>query len=267
MRRLLGKYWNSFWLLGAVIATLLLALRGEAAWAGRPIKVVIIDTGIDLGDKRFNFCDSGSMDFTGKGIADTEEHATHVAGIITAMVEGSQKVCLAVCRFYDTKAPGVVNLAHETACFKWAKVQHADFVNLSGGGGEFSEDEYRSVKALMASGTKVIVAAGNEHSDVDKPENYYYPGSYRISGVTMVGSLEPSGLRAMGSNWGVKSVAVYAPGDTIYSTLPHGDYGYMSGTSMATAVETGAQIRQRLRLPVIPYNLSLWKHLRRYWSR
>jgi subtilisin family serine protease len=41
------------------------------------------------------------------------------------------------------------------------------------------------------------------------------------------------------SNWGKKSVDVAAPGENIYSTLPRGQFGYMSGTSQATAFVTG----------------------------
>jgi subtilisin family serine protease len=41
------------------------------------------------------------------------------------------------------------------------------------------------------------------------------------------------------SNWGAKSVDVAAPGENIYSTLPGGRYGYMTGTSQATAFVTG----------------------------
>ena len=41
------------------------------------------------------------------------------------------------------------------------------------------------------------------------------------------------------SNWGKRQVDVAAPGENIYSTLPGGRYGYMTGTSQATAFVSG----------------------------
>jgi subtilisin family serine protease len=41
------------------------------------------------------------------------------------------------------------------------------------------------------------------------------------------------------SNWGKTHVDVAAPGENIYSTLPGGRFGYMTGTSQATAFVTG----------------------------
>lgn len=267
MRRTLGKSWSFVWILAWLIAALFAISKGEASERHRavPLKVVVIDTGINIHDKRFNVC--GYKDMTGHGMEDaTEVHATHVAGIVTAMVEGSKDVCLVPCRFYTDTSPGIENLKRETACFNWAVEQHADFINYSGGGGEFNEDEYLAVRHARAEGITVVVAAGNERSDMDKPENYYYPASYRILGVSVVASIEPRGFRALSSNWGAKTVTIYAPGDSIYSTLPVGEYGYLSGTSMATAVQTGNLIRQRLGLTALPFNQSLWKHLRTYWD-
>ena len=42
------------------------------------------------------------------------------------------------------------------------------------------------------------------------------------------------------SNFGEKTVQIAAPGNDIISTLPGGQYGYMTGTSQATAFATGA---------------------------
>jgi Ca2+-binding RTX toxin-like protein len=42
------------------------------------------------------------------------------------------------------------------------------------------------------------------------------------------------------SNYGKTTVDLASPGENIYSTLPGGAYGYLSGTSMATPFVTGA---------------------------
>ena len=51
-----------------------------------------------------------------------------------------------------------------------------------------------------------------------------------------VGSYDQSGETSWFSNWAGNILIDYveAPGGDIYSTYMGGDYGYMSGTSMAT---------------------------------
>ncbi|HAV02041.1 MAG TPA: peptidase S8, partial [Chryseobacterium sp.] len=47
-------------------------------------------------------------------------------------------------------------------------------------------------------------------------------------------------LRAGFSNYNGKLVDVFAPGEQIYSTVPHDKYEYLQGTSMASPVVAGA---------------------------
>jgi subtilisin family serine protease len=42
------------------------------------------------------------------------------------------------------------------------------------------------------------------------------------------------------SNYNKKMVNVFAPGEEIYSTVPHNEYKYLQGTSMASPVVAGA---------------------------
>lgn len=239
---------------------LALSLKGEAK---EPLRIAIVDTGLATTDPRFTVC--GSKDFTEEGIADRVGHGSHVAGIITAMAEG-QGICLLICKFYVESQSGSVDMQHTVDCFNWAVRQHAAIINYSGGGSQASATELAALRRARARGIEINVAAGNERSDVDFAQNFFYPGSYRLPGVQMVGSIDASGERAATSNFG-HAVTVVAPGEEIFSTLPSGKYGHMSGTSQATAVVTGSLIRQRLGLSAIPYNLSLWKFLKDYWDR
>lgn len=49
------------------------------------------------------------------------------------------------------------------------------------------------------------------------------------------------------SNYGSDSVDLMAPGKKIFSSLPGGLYGYMSGTSQATAWVTGLSAKLMVR--------------------
>jgi subtilisin family serine protease len=55
-----------------------------------------------------------------------------------------------------------------------------------------------------------------------------------LPGVVRVAALNGSNGKSSYSNYGEGLIAVAAPGDNVYSTLPGGGYGQMSGTSMAT---------------------------------
>ena len=70
-------------------------------------------------------------------------------------------------------------------------------------------------------------------------QNYYYPAAYRLSNILSVAATDINNHLLPSSNWGSRQVQVVAPGENIYSTLPGNKYGYMSGTSQATAFVTG----------------------------
>jgi thermitase len=132
-----------------------------------------------------------------------------------------------------------VNLRNTVKAINYAVEHGAKIINYSGGGPEFSEDEYLAIKKAEAQGVLVVAAAGNERQDTDLVENYYYPAAYRTSNIISVAATDISNNLLASSNWGKKKVDVTAPGENIYSTLPGGRFGNMSGTSQATAFVSG----------------------------
>lgn len=79
-------------------------------------------------------------------------------------------------------------------------------------------------------GGVVFFSAGNDGITNGAPANY--------EKVIAVGSINSDGTRASYSNYG-DWVDIAAPGTSIYSTLPSGKYGSMSGTSMACPHASG----------------------------
>ena len=79
-------------------------------------------------------------------------------------------------------------------------------------------------------GGLVVFSAGNDNLANGAPANY--------ERVIAVAALNSNGSKANYSNYG-DFVDLAAPGTGIYSTLPGGTYGNMSGTSMSCPYEIG----------------------------
>ena len=97
--------------------------------------------------------------------------------------------------------------------------------------------------AIRDSKMLFVVAAGNGNQyqvgyDIDKSP--VYPASLPYDNVITVGNLLFNGHLDESSNYGATSVDLAAPGTYILSTIPGDSYAYMSGTSMAAPMVTGA---------------------------
>jgi subtilisin family serine protease len=230
-----------------------------SAWryeeGSRKTIVAVIDTGIDATHKNLadNLWHDSSNDAYGwdfvtnhSNPSDNHGHGTHIAGIIGAVfdprngVSGvAHHVSIMSVKYYSDSNSGSVNLRNTVKAIDYAVQHGATIINYSGGGPEFSEEEYLALKKAEAKGILFVAAAGNEHQNIDLVENYYYPSAYRLSNIISVASIDIKSNLLPSSNWGKTRVDVAAPGENIHSTLPGGKYGYMTGTSQATAFVTG----------------------------
>ncbi|MEZ0391154.1 MAG: S8 family peptidase [Pseudobdellovibrionaceae bacterium] len=252
----------------------------EVSQGSRNVIVAVIDTGIDknhedlsgnlwrnpgesgLDDMGRNKASNGKDD-DGNGfvddvsgwnfvannsdLTDNHGHGTHIAGIIGAEAGNGKgiagiapQVSLMVLKYYDPKVPGTDNLKNTVNAIKYAVKMKAQIINYSGGGTEFSKDEYEAIEEARKQGVLFVAAAGNERSNSDK--NKYYPADYGLSNIISVTAIDPSTEVLSSSNYGVETVDIAAPGQNILSTLPNNAYGYMTGTSQATAFATGAAV-------------------------
>lgn len=177
-------------------------------------------------------------------LEDNHGHGTHIAGIVGA--EGGNgvgisgvapRVSLMVLKYYDPKASGMNNLTNTVKAIDYATKMNAHIINYSGGGLEASEVELQAIKKANDKGILFVAAAGNEKSNSDIKK--YYPADYDLPNIISVTAIDKGKNILPTSNYGSETVDVAAPGNNIYSTLPSGQYGYMTGTSQATAFVSG----------------------------
>lgn len=247
------------------------------------IIVAVIDTGIDTNLLKGNsYCKDGHVDFSGEGLQDTHGHGTHISGLIDQYAKNfifgrgvaankiddiSVNYCQIIIKYYSPSATGDESLARTIKSFRWAIDHHANIINYSGGGSSASPEEKALVVEALDKGIKIVAAAGNDGIDIDNdpckgmpdretkasckkdyPNKYgtYYPAMYD-SRIYIVGNLVSADSEeiAKTSNYGDR-VTYWEVGTEVFSRLPHEQYGYMSGTSQATAIKSGKLVKEML---------------------
>ena len=127
---------------------------------------------------------------------------------------------------------------HAIKSIDYAVKVGVDIMSNSWGGGEFSQALLDSIKAANDAGILFVAAAGNSRANNDSRDTY--PANYEVENVISVGAHDGSGKRSSFSNYGKKTVHIFAPGSNIMSTVPNDRYSKMSGTSMACPLAAGA---------------------------
>lgn len=191
-------------------------------------------------------------------VDDNHGHGTHIAGIIGA--EGgnnfgitgiASKVSLMVLKYYDPRFPSN-NLENTIKAINYATKMHAQIINYSGGGVDYSQPEFEAIRKARSAGILFVAAAGNERSNSDKQK--YYPANYDLDNIISVTAIDPKLQVLSSSNYGVQTVHVAAPGEDIYSTLPGNAFGSLTGTSQATAFATGLAVLIKANNPEFKYS-------------
>lgn len=240
----------------------------EKAWlysiGTSEIRIGVIDSGIDTEhpDLKHNVLKDISRDFSNETegpfslAPDEYGHGTFVAGQIGATDNGGGNV-FGVCPNIKLVSLGVFNGEKHASnkalilALNYAEKIGLPIVNFSGAGfGIYIEEEI----AIQNYSGLYICAAGNQGADNDgkKP---LYPASYNLPNIISVGAVDCRDERAVWlaehktyeSNYGKKSVDIYAPGKDIYSTTKKKDddtdyrfaYNCGSGTSFAAPYVTG----------------------------
>lgn len=174
---------------------------------------------------------------------DDHYHGTHVAGTIGAVGNNSvgvtgvaQSASIMAVKFLSGDGWGYYSGA--VSSIEYAVANGAKVLNNSWGGGGYDSALASAVAASNTAGVIFVAAAGNSGYDTDDYPNY--PSCLSSSNVVSVAATTYDDDIAYFSNYGAYTVDLGAPGYYIFSTLPDNDYGYLSGTSMASPHVAGA---------------------------
>jgi hypothetical protein len=205
---------------------------------GKQIKIAVLDTGISNHE---DLKVAGGVSFIEGSTSyyDDNGHGTHVAGTIAALNNNKGVVgSAAKSNIYAVKVlnnNGSGSISQVIQGIDWAIENNMNIISLSLGTLENSTALYESVKRAFNSGLLIVAAAGNRGKGSE--DRLLYPANYPE--VLSVGATDLNNKRASFSSTGL-FLDIVAPGVDILSTTNDGDYGTLSGTSMATPHVTGA---------------------------
>lgn len=186
-------------------------------------------------------------------IGPNPEHGTFVSGIIAAVrnnglgINGiADSVKIMVVRVipdgdeYDKDVANAIIYAINNG---------ANIINCSFGKDYSPQKQFvdEALKLAESKGVLIVHAAGNDAKNSDSignyPSNTDTFGNNLMSTWITVGASSAKAdktLAAPFSNYGKKTVDLFAPGNRIYSTRPYNKYGTMDGTSFSSPMVAGA---------------------------
>ncbi len=216
-------------------------IQAPLAWdittGSSSVCIAILDTGVELNHPDLAGKIVASKNFTTSSTAnDVGGHGTHVAGIAAAIT--NNKVGVAGLGYNSTIMnvkvlgdDGYGSYSWIAQGIIWATDNGAKVINMSLGGTSASSTLESAVNYAWNKGVVVVAAAGNEGTSAP-----CYPAYY--TKTIAVAATDSNDKVTSWSNYG-SWVDVAAPGVAIYSTLKGNNYGFGSGTSMATPFVSG----------------------------
>ena len=272
-------HWDKMWNMKSI--------RAHEAWdistGNSNVYVAVLDSGIDAGHEDLkdnidrvhsrNFVpgDSGLVDDKDYDDKSRSGHGTHIAGIAAATGNNKKGVAgvawnakLIVLRIMD--ADNMASHAWTIAGIDYLVGLLRDNPDMKVAAANLSIAGWRSLSPSDAkeeplwialdkldklNRTVIVVAAGNDYSQIGEPAIFDYSGTYEKGQycypasyiglnnmIVVAGTYHNSA--SITSNWSAVSVHLAAPGVGVYSTLPGSSYGLRDGTSKAAPHVAGA---------------------------
>lgn len=239
-----------------------------------PLKVAIIDTGVDILHKKldpflylsneipynevdddencypdnyvgWNFVDDNN------NASDDHGHGSHVAGIVaqySKLSDKKQTVQIIPYKTHDFR--GLANLFDVTCAMYQSVKDKVSVVNCSWG---FYGNESPVLKTAIihAYKNKITVVAASGNDSLYLEDEQQYPACYKLPNLISVGSYnlddkDHTVVNSQFSNYGSKFVDVLASGVDVFSTIPYNDFMHKTGTSMAAPNVAGRAVQKYL---------------------
>jgi subtilisin family serine protease len=200
-----------------------------------PVRVAIIDSGIDGGHPEFprSRLWAARSWVGGSPLTDEEGHGTFVAGMIGAAIDNNEGIAgmafpaqLVIAKIARTDQ--TIDIRNEAEAIRWAADMGARVINLSIGGlrdpfhprrDTYSQLEANAIEYAVRKGAVLVAAVGNSDEAPQTPWPYAsYPAA--LPHVLGVSALSPSGNVPSFSDRDRIFNDISAPGQEIYSTLP-----------------------------------------------
>jgi subtilisin family serine protease len=207
-----------------------------------------------VGDNIYDINDTNYGDSRVLHSKKSENHGTHVAGII-AGIRNNNIGNNGVNNNLEIMALRAVPNGDEydkdiALAIRYAVDNGARIINMSFGKSYSSNPEWviDAIKYADENNVLIVHAAGNDAEDLDVIENENYPNDQYLGKDEFSNNFITVGastinynknLIASFSNYGSDNVDVFAPGYNVYSLLPENDYESLSGTSMAAPAVSG----------------------------
>lgn len=241
--------------------------QAQQTASGNGIVVALIDTGIDAQHPLMagrivaggiDFVDGDPLPAEGAG-GTMSGHGTFVAGLVSLVAPGAKFLPIRV-----LDANGLGDNWTIARGFFYAIDHGVEVINASLGSTYRSDAVEDALDEAKAAGITVVCAAGNQNSDV--PE---YPAMFVEDGQPLaiaVVATDDFDVKAVDSSYGI-DVSLAAPGTrvllaqsppeidldrSVISALPGGGFGAWEGTSMSTALVSGAAALIRAQHPQWP---------------
>ncbi|MFS4458880.1 S8 family peptidase [Bdellovibrio sp. HCB2-146] len=245
-------------------------IKADTLWAqgiyGQNIKVGVVDSYVDTSHPQIrpriavNAAEipGNGIDDDGNGVVDdyygarfvstpgtnptTSSHGTHVTGIIAADpnygdIQGvAPQSQIIPAQFISDDGRGT--LGDAILAMQYAVSRGARIINASWGGSPCDTSLKNAFVSLQDRGILVVVAAGNEGTDIDVSPTF--PAAFNVGTQITVAASSRMDFMTYWSNSGFNLVHVAAPGEDILSTVPNNGTAYMDGTSMAAPMVSGA---------------------------
>lgn len=177
------------------------------------------------------------------------EHGTHVAGIVGAIMDNNLGIAgiAPQCKLMIFKASDDTSsetIARGYEAIKYAVEQGADIINVSWGRSTnlHSKFEQEIINYATQKGCLIVTSAGNNNSE----DLLQAPSVYQF--VLSVASVGTHDTKAPVSNYGINT-DLSAPGEQIMSTTANGRFSTKKGTSMSSAVVAGAAALVKSKFP------------------